>query len=496
MQVILNSGGYSYDVHSLVKAFYPHEDVKVIVASEYENADSTGISVFVSSKDVSKDEIVSGYVRCEIKMSQTVLVKDSEYENADRAKVKSVLKKALYELLTKATGTELPWGTLTGIRPTKIPMGMLSSGKTDYEIKDYMKEEYLCSDEKIDLATDIAKRELNLIKSVESDGFSLYIGIPFCPTTCLYCSFTSYPIVSWKNRTDEYIAALKKEIDFFADYYKGRCVDSIYMGGGTPTTLSADQLTEIITYVKERFDLSTLKEFTVEAGRPDSITKEKLDALKSCGITRISINPQTMNEKTLKIIGRRHSIEDVYNAFSLAREAGFDNINMDLILGLPGEGNEEVAYTFEKIKELNPDSITVHSMAIKRAAGMNAYLEANNIESIITPEMIKMAGECATALGMKPYYLYRQKNMTGNYENVGYAREGKYGVYNILIMEEITDIAACGAGTISKRVFNDCPEEDGGKGPRIERCDNVKDVGLYIEKIDEMIERKKGLFRQ
>lgn len=485
MQVILNSGGYSYDVHSLVKAFYPHEDVKVQINKECENADSNGISVFVSSGDVSKSDVVTGYVRCGYRDENGVSVKDEKYKDADRAKVKSILKRTLYNLLSERLNKKLPWGTLTGIRPTKIPMSMIKDKASDDEISAYMKEEYLCSDEKINLSVEIARREIKLIDSLNSDGFSLYIGIPFCPTTCLYCSFTSYPIVSYKNKVGEYIAALKKEIDFFAEYYSGRKPDSIYIGGGTPTTLEPAQLAEIINYVKSKFDLSHLKEFTVEAGRPDSITTDKLSTLYNLGVTRISINPQTMNEETLKIIGRRHTVDDIYVSYEKARDVGFTNINMDLILGLPGEGDEEVAHTLNKIRELAPDSITVHSMAIKRAAGMNEYLEKNHIKSVITDSMMKMASQCAKSIGLVPYYLYRQKNMTGNYENVGFAKEGKFGVYNILIMEEITDIAACGAGTVSKKIFPD---------NRIERCDNVKDVKLYLEQIDEMILRKRKLF--
>lgn len=485
MKVILNSGGYSYDVHSLVKAFYPYEDVKVNVTTEYENADSSGISVFVSSGDVSKSDIVSGYIRCEVREDDRVLVKDREYTNADRPGVKSILKKVLYELLSEHLGKSLPWGTLTGIRPTKIPMGMLNEQNSREDIRKYMSEEYLCSDEKITLSTDIAEREIGIINSLSENGFSMYVGIPFCPTTCMYCSFTSYPIVSWKSKTDEYLKALKREIDFFADYYKGRRPDSIYIGGGTPTTLEAGQLTELTDYIAGKFDLSVLKEFTVEAGRPDSITEDKLKALFDARVTRISINPQTMNEETLRTIGRSHTIEDVYTAFKLARNVGFDNINADLILGLPGETDREVAYTFDRIKELAPESITVHSMAIKRAAKMSEYLEKKGIKSIITPNMLEMAQNAAADMNMKPYYMYRQKNMTGNYENVGYSQEGRYGIYNIVIMEEISDIAACGAGTISKRIFDN---------NRIERCDNVKDVGLYISQIDEMIERKRKLF--
>ena len=285
-----------------------------------------------------------------------------------------------------------------------------------------------------------------------------------------------------------YIRSLKRELDFFSEYYSGRCPDSIYFGGGTPTTLSEDQLADLTEYVADKFDLSHLREYTVEAGRPDSITPDKLKVLKKAGVGRISINPQTMNDKTLKIIGRAHTVADVYRAFDMARNAGFDNINMDLILGLPGETETDVANTFEKISDFAPDSITVHSMAIKRAAAMRGFLsEHGEVTSRNTPEMMEIAQRAASSLGLVPYYLYRQKNMAGNFENVGYARRGCYGIYNIVIMEEVSDIAAVGAGCISKRVF------DNG---RIERSANVKDVALYINKTDEMIDRKRKLFEQ
>jgi oxygen-independent coproporphyrinogen-3 oxidase len=239
-------------------------------------------------------------------------------------------------------------------------------------------------------------------------------------------------------------------------------------------------------YLRELFDLSGLYELTVEAGRPDSITAEKLKALKEAGVTRISINPQTMNDVTLKLIGRRHSVDDIKRAFITARDEGFSNINTDIILGLPGEDLSHVSHTMEELKKLSPESITVHSMAIKRAAGMAEYLKEHpEIKSTNTPDMLKCADEAAKDLGMLPYYLYRQKNMAGNFENVGYALPGHYGIYNILIMEEIQSIVACGAGTVSKRVH-----EDG----LIERCDNVKDIDLYISRFDEMCDRKRKLF--
>ena len=245
----------------------------------------------------------------------------------------------------------------------------------------------------------------------------------------------------------------------------------------------------MITRLKKTFDFSTVQEFTVEAGRPDSITREKLQVLKNHGVTRISINPQTMKEETLKLIGRRHTVEDVKERFQMAREMGFDNINMDLIIGLPEEGLEDVRTTMEEVKALAPDSVTVHSLAIKRAARLNTMKEVyKDLKITNTQEMIDLTAQYAREMGLEPYYLYRQKNMAGNFENVGYAAPGKACIYNVLIMEEQQTIIGCGAGTTSKRLF---PEEN-----RIERAENVKDVEQYISRIDEMIERKRRLLSE
>ena len=516
MQVRTNNHSFDYDVHSLVKAFYPLEDVKLT------DLDAT----------IEEDNCIDFTLPMDV-------------DAKSRPEVKSSIKRDIYKILSERTGITLPWGTLTGIRPCKIPMKMIEeweqtrvninsksyvngdilSKQKDLrnDIYSHMKETYLVSDEKIALATDIAFREKNILKQISGvNGYSLYIGIPFCPTRCLYCSFTSYPIATYEKKgiVRRYIEALKEEIDYVACDFAGRCLDSVYIGGGTPTSISADDLREIIRYVKSHLDVSHVRELTVEAGRPDSITRDKLMMLKEEGVTRISINPQTMNEKTLKIIGRQHTVEQLIDAFKLARECGHDNINMDIILGLPGEGCEEVSNTLKKIKSLKPDSLTVHSMAIKRAAGMHDYLtEHPELESINTPEIMTLAARAAQEMGMKPYYLYRQKNMSGNFENTGYAIPGKEGIYNIAIMEEVQSIVACGAGTVTKNVIPQSADikmiaGDGGNrsklcqpeqglettdsftNVRIERCDDVKDIGLYIEKIDEMIERKRRLFSE
>ena len=287
---------------------------------------------------------------------------------------------------------------------------------------------------------------------------------------------------------DQYLDALCKEMDCVAELVKDKQLDTIYVGGGTPTTLSAERLDRMLTKIRSTFDLTRVKEFTVEAGRADSITGEKLEVMKQHRVGRISVNPQTMHDRTLKLIGRQHTVAQVEDAFRLAREIGFDNINMDIILGLPEETDADVAETVRRIEALNPDSLTVHSLAIKRASKLNRFIRENGyIMSNNTEETMRIAAEGASRMGMKPYYLYRQKNMTGNFENVGYAREDKNGIYNILIMEEKQTIVALGAGSITKRVFPD---------GRIERCENVKDVALYMDKIDEMIARKQRLFEE
>lgn len=483
LAVRLNKPQFEYDIHSIVKAFYPAETVKVFEegTKDFESdGDNPSIAIWFEERAIRVN--LSGTEH------EAVLSRPEE-----RPVVKNELKQLLYRVLSAHTGKELPWGTLTGIRPTKIAMQFLEENApgtqnpmTEADILSYMQETYYCSEEKALLAIDIAKREKRILADIHYEkGYSLYIGIPFCPTTCLYCSFTSFPIFSWKDRVGEYLTALEKEIDFVREACQDKILDSVYIGGGTPTTLEPEELRRLLSKVRASFDFSQVKEFTVEAGRADSITRDKLRVLKEFGVTRISVNPQTMNQETLNIIGRRHTVEQVEEAFRLAREEGFTNINMDLILGLPGETKEHVERTMEAVTRLCPDSLTVHSLAIKRASRLSLWIEENGIETLHnTDETMEIAAEGAARMNMKPYYLYRQKNMSGNFENVGYATEGNYGIYNILIMEEKQTIMALGAGTISKAVYPD---------GRIERCDNVKDVALYIEKIDEMIDRKRKL---
>ena len=477
----LNKRDFEYDTHSLVKAFYPGEDVLIrYEGEELPGGFSLKISLIYEEKQIE--------IRFSKEDGQEVKreIEPVEYL-ADRKETKNRLKYRLYLMLCDYTGTTLPWGTLTGIRPTKIPMALLEQGMSNKDIADYMRKTYLISPEKTALGISIANRERHILKDIDyQNGYSLYVGIPFCPSICLYCSFSSSPLSLWRDKVDGYLDALIKEMDFGAEAYTDKILDTVYIGGGTPTTLEPYQLERLLSNLEQRFDVSHVKEYTVEAGRPDSITREKLEVIRRHPVTRISINPQTMNQKTLEVIGRRHTVEETVHAFSMAREMGVDNINMDLIVGLPGEGKEEVEYTLKEIQKLHPDSVTVHSLAVKRAARLNMFRDQyKEMTFINNMEIMDMAQRYCMEEGLYPYYLYRQKNMAGNLENVGYAKPGKEGIYNILIMEEKQSILALGAGASTKVVAG----ED-----RIDRIENVKDIKNYMERIDEMIQRKKQGF--
>lgn len=469
ISLLLEDMTFEQDIRELLMAFYPEE--KYIYTDE---------DVFLSlllSKDNTDYHI-------KIKSENNVLEFSSPLRDT-KFDTKNDLKRNIYINLLKLGNKELPWGTLTGIRPTKIVMEMLENGMDLEDIKEHLKDVYLVSDKRIKLCTDTAKNEFNILKKIDyKNGYSLYIGIPFCPTRCLYCSFTSYSIAQWKKDTDTYVETLCKELLAVSKMYEGKKLQTIYMGGGTPTSLEGYQLSKILNVVKTNFDLSNLLELTVEAGRPDSITREKLEALKDVGVDRISINPQTMQQKTLDLIGRHHTIEDIYESYKLARDVGFENINMDFIIGLNGETLEDVIDSFTKVRTFAPESVTIHSLALKRAARLNTENKREIMDNDLILSMINTATDTCADLGLEPYYLYRQKNMAGNLENIGFSKPGKECLYNILIMEEKQTIIACGAGTSSKIVFGD---------GRIERIENVKDPKLYIERLDEMIMRKESM---
>lgn len=430
--------------------------------------------------------------------------KQTPGERRIRTQYKNEVKAAVFTLLEKLPVPEyLPqikwripgWGTMTGVRPTKIPMNMLEQGCSPEEVCQVMRQQYHCGQEQARLSISIAQRELELMNvSGIRDGYSLYIGIPFCPTTCLYCSFASYPCAQFGHMIPEYMEALHREIQSAAERFRGQKLRCIYVGGGTPTALDEVQLGRLMEWIHTYFAPEDLFEFTVEAGRPDSITGAKLQVLRDAGVTRISVNPQTMQQRTLDLIGRRHTVEQTVSAFEMARKVGFDDINMDLIAGLPGETAEDFADTLRQIDSLQPDSITVHSLVIKRASRLRQVLDEGTMPEREREEameqMQQLAREYAVRQGMEPYYMYRQKNSAGHggstgQENIGYAAPGKSCLYNILIMEEKQTILALGAGA-STKVYE--PEQN-----RVYRIENVKSVKDYIERIDEMIHRKDGI---
>lgn len=475
-----NTMEYDYDVRAIILAFFEREKIIDIVNQKVEDVDSS-LVCFTMELNFGKEKAVGHiFEQEEEKASLELIMKDWEY-SVKRKKIDAFL----YDLLSKYTGRKLPWGMLTGIRPTKIIYQMLEEKKTDEEMIQYFQSTYRTTKQKARLCTDVAKKEYEILSKISyEDEYSMYIGIPFCPSTCLYCSFTSFPIGIYQKKVESYLLALCKEMDYVATTYANKRLTTLYIGGGTPTALSAEELEFLLAKIEEKFDLSYLKEYTVEAGRPDSITRAKLDVLYAHPVTRISINPQTMNDETLKIIGRNHTVSQTISTYKMAREVGFDNINMDIITGLPGEGIEELSHTLSHIKELRPDSLTVHSLAIKRAARLNQNMEryASMVKGS-TNEMLLLVEETAREMGLFPYYMYRQKNIPGNLENVGYSVPGKESLYNILMMEEKQDIIALGAGASTKYVY---PEEN-----RIERVENVKDIDHYIERIEEMILRKR-----
>lgn len=479
IEISCKKNKFTYNVYHITKAFFPEEEIRQIVDEEQEPLAAVklpGGSCF-SLAPSELPEYTDG--------SGGQIPEEERMQKEKRA-----VTRAVYRFLSEESGRELAWGTLTGVRPTKLVMQMVEEGKSREEITEYLRNEYFVTPQKAVLGYGIACRERELLSKLDcTGGYSLYIGIPFCPSVCSYCSFSSSPIEKWKDRVDDYLDALIRELEAMSRMMKGRGPDTVYIGGGTPTTLEPAQLERLLGAVSEYFDLGRAVEFTVEAGRPDSITAEKLNVLRRFPVTRISINPQTMQQKTLDLVGRKHRVEDVEEAFRLARALGFDNINMDLIAGLPGENADDMRDTLRRIEEMHPDSLTVHSLAIKRAARFGQEGRKTDLHSEIS-SMVEEAAACAGRMGLVPYYLYRQKNIAGNFENVGYAELDKAGIYNILIMEEKQTILAAGAGASTKILLPEPIRTGNGKEIDLIHVENVKNITEYIERIDEMIERK------
>lgn len=479
--VVLKGHDYNYEVAELLKLF----------TTQFKFVDSKDVGMILENTViVYNDNVFSKTVYCENYQVKFEHLDNRSIKGLTKQEVKKItketIKRSMFNVLMKIFNSYVPWGILTGIRPVKIVHKLLDNGLDDESIRENLKKNYLISDEKIDLALEIAKRERLFIYPIDKNKISLYVSIPFCPTRCLYCSFPANPLKQFGHLKREYVYKLIEEIKGLSKLLEetNKEIETLYIGGGTPTTLDEEEMDLLINSLFKELDLTKIKEFTVEAGRPDSITRGKLEVLKKHNVTRISINPQTMNDRTLVKIGREHKVSDIVDCFNMARELGFDNINMDLILGLMDEDLAMVENTLKKIEKLSPESLTVHTLAIKRASNLKENIDKYHLTQY--EEMVKMIDlsmKYAKKMGLNPYYMYRQKHMLGNLENIGYAKEGYECIYNMQIMEEKQSNYALGAGAISKFVYVD---ED-----RIERVDNVKNVEQYIARVQEMVDRKK-----
>ena len=467
VKIYLNDLKYRYEVYQFFNVYFSMSNV------DFVEEDKNNYKVYID------DETLK------------FIYKDYQRKEKISEEKKHSIRRFIFICLRELTNDIYPWGILIGIRPSKIALKLLKEGNTEEEVINIFKERYLAHEDKAKLCIDVARAEERIVNK-DKNNIAVYIGMAFCPTRCVYCSFTANPIAAHKKMVMPYIEALIKEINGMSSYIKEKNlnIESVYFGGGTPTSVNDEEFAMVMKEIYDNFIKdNNVKEFTVECGRPDSINKNKLQTMKDYKVNRISINPQTMNDKTLKLIGRNHTSEDIIEKFNMARNLGFEHINMDLIIGLPGEGYEEFLNTKNEIIKLKPDSITIHGLALKRGSAMyENFVLKKGIEVTLQDEIIKMYAETKNlgdSLGLSPYYMYRQKNMVGNMENLGYAKKGKECIYNIQMIEEKQTIIALGAAAVSKVVFL---EED-----RLERFPNLKDLHEYIRRIDEMIKRKKGL---
>ncbi|MGB4311629.1 MAG: coproporphyrinogen dehydrogenase HemZ [Natronincolaceae bacterium] len=489
VKVICIGHDYKYEVRELLKMFFVPNTTEVVFISSkgHNNCDNKIISGEILL--ITELRVENGRAIAISGIDEERQITEVELNSSDKNEIKRltkrIVKKSLFKLLKRLTDTKVPWGILTGIRPAKIVHDLLERNFSEEEILSILINEYYIDNDKAMLLLNIAKTGHRFIYPIDETKVSLYIGIPFCPTRCLYCSFPSNSLKQSAHLIDSYIDALCREIRSMAKLIRetGKKIQTIYIGGGTPTTLSVSQLARIFDTIKYTIDLNHLEEFTVEAGRPDTINYKNLMFLKKENVTRLSINPQTMSNLTLKVIGRGHTAEELIESYRMAAGIGFKNINMDIIIGLPGEDGGAVKYTMEQLQKLSPANLTVHTLAIKRASRlreMKGNYSLPNQQEITA--MLKITQNYAESMGLRPYYMYRQKHMVGNLENIGYTKPGYECIYNIQIMEEKQTIIALGVGAVSKFTF---PNEN-----RLERVPNVKNLEDYIERIDEMIDRK------
>lgn len=460
---------FEYDMKNLCTLFFPYEKIRsegvediVIITEQNENTMLVDARVFDKS----------------LKKVHTI---DS---NEDMATAMSVL---LYDVLSELLGFKPAWGILFGVRPAKL-MHRFTEYYGEQGARDYFVNKFLASPQKTDLAIEVMKHENEIISLSQENSFSLYVSIPFCPTRCSYCSFVSHSIEKTRKLMAPYVDLLCRELEEtgrIANALNLR-LETIYFGGGTPTTLEADMLNRLFDTIKNSFDLSHLREYTVEAGRPDTVTKDKLLALKNAGVTRISINPQSFNDVVLDAIGRKHSSQQTVDAFMLARECGFDNINMDFIAGLPKDDLPSFKSSINKAIDLGAESITVHTLALKSSAYMVTRERTFDLtDRMTTSDMVDYSNQILSSNHYYPYYMYRQSKSLGNLENVGWCKDGMDCLYNVYMMDETHSVFAVGAGAVTR--LKDC------KNGKIERIYNYKYPYEYIDDFDEIILRKGGI---
>lgn len=467
MILIIDSHPFRYEMEALCRMFLHGRELKITEEAEIPPKEDYIYTALEGDEITVKAKIDGKYAEAK---------RTAENEHARNMEL------AVFGVLTEILSIRPKWGVLTGIRPVKLAMQLHDMGLSEEEIRKKLKEERLVSDEKLDLLLTTMEHELEIRASSRPNSVSLYISIPFCPSRCSYCTFTSHSVEKAAKLIPQYVELLCGELKDIAVLIDeiGLHLETVYMGGGTPTVLTAKQLDRVLSTVNESFDMTGVRELTVEAGRPDTITAEKLAVLKKNGVGRISINPQTMDDEVLAAIGRKHTAEDVKNAFTLAKTFGFDSINMDLISGLPGDNMEKFRKTIAEVIAMNPDNITLHTLTVKH--GANLAPMAQSVFAATADAMNEYAyGEFAKA-GYFPYYLYRQKGTVDNLENVGFCKPGKEGIYNIFIMDETHTVLSAGAGGVTKM-----------KAPydkKIERIFNFKYPYEYIERFELMNERK------
>lgn len=482
MTVCFIGNGFKYETEAVLKLFLPIVTFDFLF-EEYPDSGDFCIIKRETAKDGYSLSVTVSLDGINESREETRCGEFSDKED------EAALCTMLYLIMEKLTGITPAWGMVTGIRPVKKVNELLERGLGKTEIFSALKEKYFVSDEKLELAYRTAVTQADALKALDKRSYSLYVSVPFCPSRCSYCSFVSHSIESAgaKKLLPDYVKKLCEEIAQTAEIAEelGLRLDTVYIGGGTPTALSAEQLEAVMSAVKKNFDISKIREYTVEAGRSDTITEKKLEIIRDFGATRISVNPQTMNDSVLEAIGRRHTAKDAVSAFEAARRLGFGNINMDVIAGLPTDTPESFARTVETLCGLDPESITIHTLTVKRSSKLFSE-EERRVDGRVS-EMVDFGQKYLLDKGYLPYYLYRQKNTVDNLENVGFAKAGYECLYNIYIMEEAQTILAVGAGGSTKLVNTET-----GK---IERLFNYKFPYEYISRYDKMIAKKDGIVK-